>query len=129
MVMEVADDNTEDLPARSILRNANRKFSVFGAGGRQKPDPRHGPNAKPLYHGFLDRRSRLGRRKFLRNDSISSSAILKHLGSGGASTWGLSHNRMDREQEGDAKNQLPSKHLQHGLATEVDFDFKSKVVN
>jgi len=93
--MKVSDDNTEDLPAGSILRNANRILSVFGARGCEKPNPRHGPNAKPLYHGFFDRRSRLGGRKFLRNDSISGSAILKDLGSSGASTWGLSHNRMD----------------------------------
>jgi hypothetical protein len=88
--MKVADDNTEDLPARSILRNADRVLSVLGTAGCQKPDPRHGPNTKPLYHSFLDGRGRLGERKFLRNDSISGFAILKHLGSGSASTLRLS---------------------------------------
>src|SRR6266699_4716033 len=60
MVVKVTNNDTQDLPFRSVVRNANRILSVLGASRRQKSDPRNGPNAKPLYHGILGGRSRLG---------------------------------------------------------------------
>jgi hypothetical protein len=93
MAAKVTNNDTEGLPCRTILRNADRILSILGASRCQKSDPRNGSKAKALYHGLLGGRSRLGGRKLLRNNSISGFAMLKHLGAGGASTLRLSHYR------------------------------------
>src|SRR5262249_51287060 len=105
MVMKVTNNDTQDLPSRRIVGNANRILSVLGAGSCQKSDTCNSPNAKSCYHGIFGGGGRLRARKLPRNDSISETAMLKHLPVSRASTLHLRHYWVDREKKPDAKRQ------------------------
>ena len=103
--MKVTNNDTQDLPFRRIVGNANRILSVLGAGGCQKSDTCNSSDTKSCYHGIFGGGGRLRARKLPRNDSISETAMLKHIPASRASTLHLRHYWVDREKEHDANRQ------------------------
>src|SRR5215471_4465436 len=105
MIMKVTNNDTQDLPSRRIVGNANRILSVLGASSCQKSNTCNSPNAKSCYCGIFGSRDRLRERELSRNDSIGETAMLKHIPASRASTLHLRHYWVDREKEHDAKRQ------------------------
>jgi hypothetical protein len=103
--MKVTNNDTQDLPSRRIVGNPNRILSVLGASSCQKSNTCNSPNAKSCYRGIFGSRDRLRERELPRNDSISETAMLKHIPASRASTLHLRHYWVDREKEHDAKRQ------------------------
>src|SRR5262249_27179472 len=104
MLIKVTNKDTQDLPSRRIVGNTNWILSVLGADSCQKSDTCNSPNAKSRYQGIFGGRGRLRERKVPRDDSISKTAMLKHIPATRASTLHLRHYWVDRDKEPDAKS-------------------------